>query len=101
MSLSTPNLRLDILDPALITNESILRPRVYPKLGEHHLIINIIISVFIFLFILLWFTFVFNLATRPWKQLEDSRFLMFAIWFSIFTLVMVLWLTVIKSAIDC
>lgn len=96
-----PSLRLDTLGVPIMNNETLLKPRVYQQSSEHHLIINIMISVFIFLIILLWFTFIFNLATRPWKQPEDSRFLLFAIWFSIFSIVMVLWLIVIKRALDC
>ncbi len=88
--------RFDTIGLPIIANDTMLRSGSPSYLNDSHLIVNILINIVIFLSCLLWFTLVFNIVTRGWKD-TDNKFLLFAIWFVFFTVISVYLLLQIKK----
>lgn len=80
--------RFDAIGLPIINNDTMIRSSGGTTLNDSHLIINILINIVIFLTCLLWFTLIFNISTRGWVN-EDQRFLIFALSFTIFTVIIV------------
>ena len=89
--------RLDTGIIPVITNESMLHSAGFHG-SEEHIILQTVITTLVFLVIILWFTLVFNISTRGQMD-TDYNFLQFAIYFTLFAIIMIYFLLAYKSAI--
>jgi hypothetical protein len=88
--------KFDTIGLPIVNNQAMLKSGSPQYLNDTHLIINILINIVVFLSVLLWFTLIFNIITRGWLD-PDGRFVIFAVWFTLFTIVSVYLLIAYKN----